>query len=222
MGNRISSIRSRKRKVARGLRPKYEDDNKRDKFEPNLLKGMNISYTNADRFREKNPKIERQSVSSKKIPEIKTANTVSTMLTDAMNISYMDSKTFRSQHHQPRKDNLGQDLTGYDPRTRVNLIKRRRIRVNPSQKNKSFRGNNGNVRRQPTITANNKSVQYMAWLWPPNTMDFSGLNFDLFDSQFVHRKPTSSPRLNEFPKNVPFSGQEVDLNTGRYTIAVLL
>merc|ERR1712066_46267 len=168
-------------------------------------------------------------------------------LLNVMNISYMNSETFRStqsHHDHLRRNRIGIKLKDnkLGIRRRVQKIKRRRIRVNPSQKPKSLVAvNNNNISSKTeeagsshnndiNLTTKQKSMQDIKWMWPPNTMDFSGFNFDLFDSQFAHKSP-SSPIQNGFSKTGFKTGfsrqysnspQQVDMKSGRFTLTVLL
>merc|ERR1711936_965925 len=224
-GNRIQPIgRTRFRKrISKGrLRPGVVVQSD-DKFVPTLLSVMNISYMNADSFRgPTRGRIEKskQIASPVEPPQIKSnSSPASTLLTDMMNLSYMNSEMSRKT---------------------INKIRRRRIRVNPLQNSKSSIGINNNhhnhqttimrrTEKQELVDHNNTHLttdNNMSWLWPPNTMDFSRLNFDLFDSQFAPQTQSRSRQRGLSNILVPTSGRvspvshQVDMNTGRFTLTV--
>ena len=249
-GNRIQPIgRTRFRKrISKGrLRPGVVVQSE-DKFIPTLLSVMNISYMNADSFRgPTRGRIEKskQIASPVEPPQIKSnSSPATTLLTDMMNLSYMNSETFRRHNDKLEGNNIGRKRKGNSqmPRKTINKIRRRRIRVNPLQNSKSSIGiNNNHHNHQTTIMRRTEKQELgdhdntdlttdntMSWLWPPNTMDFSRLNFDLFDSQFAPQTQSRSRQRGLSNILVPTSGRlspvshQVDMNTGRFTLTVLL
>ena len=226
-GNRISTIgrkRSRKRIVKSRPRPGAEE------FVPELLKVMNISYQDAQSFRvpatggQDDKTISKDPVAGTQA--IRHTSNDSTKLTKRKNLSYMNSETFRSQDGKSETNNTPVTRKGDKRRgsgRTINKIRRRRVRVNPSQKSNSVNNNNNNNDRDyndTQLTPGREMRQNMAWVWPVNTIDLRGFNFDLFDSQFSP-EPRRSPRQRVLSR-VPQSSHQVDRRTGRYTIATVL
>ena len=223
-GNRISTIgRKRSRKRIVKSRPRHGAD----EFVPELLKVMNISYQDAQSFRVPATGGQDDKTISKDPPAgtqaIRHTSNDSTKLTKRKNLSYMNSETFRSRDGNSETNNTvtrkGDKRRG-SGRT-INKIRRKRVRVNPSQKSNSVNNNNNDRDYNDTqLTPGREMRQNMAWVWPVNTIDLRGFNFDLFDSQFSP-EPRRSPR-QRMVSRVPQSSHQVDRRTGRYSIATVL
>ena len=233
-GNRISTIgRKRSRKRIVKSRPRHGAE----EFVPELLKVMNISYQDAQSFRVPATGGQDDKTISKDPPAgtqaIRHTSNDSTKLTKRRNLSYMNSETFRSRDGNSETNNTvtrNGDKRRGSGRT-INKIRRRRVRVNPSQKSSGVNNNNNNNNdrdyNDTQLTHGREMRQNMAWVWPVNTIDFRGFNFDLFDSQFSP-EPRRSPRqrvVSRVPQSSDqyfVSRDQVDRRTGRYTIATLL
>ena len=227
-GNKISTI-GRKRSRKRIMKSRPRSTHGAEEFVPELLKVMNISYQDAQSFRIPATGGQDDKTISKDPPAgtqaIRHTSNDSTKLTKQRNLSYMNSETFRSRDGNSETNNTvtrkGDKRRG-SGRT-INKIRRKRVRVNPSQKSNSVNNNNNNNDRDyndTQLTPGREMRQNMAWVWPVNTIDLRGFNFDLFDSQFSP-EPRRSPRQRVVSR-VPQSSHQVDRRTGRYTIATVL
>ena len=225
-GNRISTI-GRKRSRKRIVKSRPRSTHRAEEFVPELLKVMNISYQDAQSFRVPATGGQDDKTISKDPPAgtqtIRHTSNDSTKLTKQRNLSYMNSETFRSRDGNSETNNTvtrkGDKRRG-SGRT-INKIRRKRVRVNPSQKSSSVNNNNNDRDYNDTqLTPGREMRQNMAWVWPVNTIDLRGFNFDLFDSQFSP-EPRRSPRQRVVSR-VPQSSHQVDRRTGRYSIATVL
>lgn len=116
-------------------------------------------------------------------------------LNDVMNLSYMDSHTFRGsrENKSPNTNNLVlkrrrrpmQKLTPGTGRTIKFVAERRQESDRSSAQNRIINSQNAlNRQKSKSTQSDSTSNSRMKWMWPPNSMKFNTFNFNAFDAQF--------------------------------------
>ena len=165
-------------------------------FVPKLNSVMGISYMSSQSFRQPNSKPHQNAAH---IPTEKphllslkgggsysyqtTFDTFVPKLNDVMNLSYMDSKTFRNPDYI---QTFGDDFKKVTPKTRTRKVVKR--------KRKGLSQNFKELDRRQNSVRGIQTESLSQWKWP-TTMDFNNFNFNSFDAQFTNQKQETHPSI---------------------------
>ena len=171
---------------------------------------------------QRNDLVSQESYVNNNIDRFKTSfNEFVPRLNDVMNLSYMNSQTFRNGRENnnqnsrrklvlKRRRRPSQKLPNTvttDTRRTIKSVTGRRQETDRSSAQNEIVNNQNVLNRQPSTRLNSR----MKWMWPPNSMDFHNFNFNAFDSQFSEdsKVPRSSilmpsivPKYSSFASHV--------------------
>ena len=165
-------------------------------------------------------------------------------LNNVMNLSYMDSQTFRSarQNKNSNTNNLvvkrrrrpmqklPNTLTSGTGRTIKFVAGRRQESDRSSAQNRIVNSQSVLNRQKPKSTQyDSTSNSGMKWMWPPNSMKFNTFNFNAFDAQFSQNSRSNILLPSIAPKYSNYASHVVDdqsaarySNSPAYSLSIVL
>ena len=165
-------------------------------------------------------------------------------LNDVMNLSYMNSQTFRgARENNNRNTNnlvvkrrrrpmqkLPNTLTSGTRRT-IKFVAGRRQESDRSTQNRIVNSQTV-LNRQPSKSTQSYSISNsgLKWMWPPNSMKFNNFNFNAFDAQFSPDLgsnillPSITPKYSNYASHAAVDNQATPRysNSPSYSLSIVL
>ena len=165
-------------------------------------------------------------------------------LNNVMNLSYMDSQTFRSARENKNSNTnnlvvkrrrrpmqkLPNTLTSGTGRTIKFVAGRRQERDRSSAQNRIVNSQSVlNRQKSKSTQFDSTSNSGMKWMWPPNSMKFNTFNFNAFDAQFSQNSRSNILLPSIAPKYSNYASHVVDdqsatrySNSPAYSLSIVL
>ena len=165
-------------------------------------------------------------------------------LNDVMNLSYMNSQTFRGarENNNPNKNNLVVKRRRRPMQKLPNTLTsgtRRTIKFVAGRRQESDRSTQNRIVNSQTVPSRqpSKSTHFdstsnsgLKWMWPPNSMKFNNFNFNAFDAQFSPNLgsnillPSIAAKYSNYPPHAAVDNQSVARysNSPAYSLSIVL
>ena len=165
-------------------------------------------------------------------------------LNNVMNLSYMDSQTFRSGRENKNSNTnnlvvkrrrrpmqkLPNTLTPGTERTIKFVAGRRQESDRSSAQNRIVNSQSVlNRQKSKSTQFDSTSNSGMKWMWPPNSMKFNTFNFNAFDAQFSQNSRSNILLPSIAPKYSNYASHVVDdqsaarySNSPAYSLSIVL
>ena len=165
-------------------------------------------------------------------------------LNDVMNLSYMNSQTFRGalENNKQNTNNLVVKRRRRPMQKLPNTLTsgtRRTIKFVAGRRQESDRSTQNRIVNSQTVLSRqpSKSTQFdstsnsgLKWMWPPNSMKFNNFNFNAFDAQFSPNLgsnillPSIAPKYSNYASHAAADNQSVTRysNSPAYSLSIVL